>query len=87
MYHASLSLQLLLILLQYLKECHVDGAVVVTTPQEVSLADVRKELNFCKKTAIPVLGVVGNMGTLQLPLSNLTFTSGTLYIASYTASM
>jgi NUBPL iron-transfer P-loop NTPase len=64
-------------LLQYLKEHHVDGAVVVTTPQEVSLADVRKELNFCKKTAIPVLGVVGNMGTLQLPLSKLTFTSGT----------
>ena len=26
------------------------GAVVVTTPQEVAMADVRKELNFCKKT-------------------------------------
>lgn len=34
---------------QYLRECGVDGAVVVTTPQEVALADVRKELSFCKK--------------------------------------
>lgn len=34
---------------QYLKATQVDGAVVVTTPQEVSLIDVRKEINFCKK--------------------------------------
>ena len=27
----------------------VDGALLVTTPQEVSIADVRKEINFCKK--------------------------------------
>ena len=40
--------------MQYLKEATVDGAVVVTTPQEVAMADVRKELNFCKKTSIKV---------------------------------
>ena len=34
---------------QFLKESGVDGAVVVTTPQEVALIDVRKEVNFCKK--------------------------------------
>ena len=34
---------------QYLKASQVDGAVIVTTPQEVSLLDVRKEINFCKK--------------------------------------
>ena len=34
---------------QYLKATQVDGAVIVTTPQEVSLLDVRKEINFCKK--------------------------------------
>lgn len=33
----------------------MDGAVVVTTPQEVSLADVRKELSFCKKVSARVL--------------------------------
>jgi Mrp family chromosome partitioning ATPase len=35
--------------LQLLKGCGVDGALIVTTPQEVALADVRKEVNFCKK--------------------------------------
>jgi Mrp family chromosome partitioning ATPase len=37
------------------------GAVVVTTPQQVAVADVRKELNFCAKTGLAVLGVVENM--------------------------
>lgn len=32
-----------------MKEADLDGAVVVTTPQEVALSDVRKELNFCRK--------------------------------------
>ncbi|CRK14044.1 hypothetical protein BN1723_017370, partial [Verticillium longisporum] len=34
----------------------VAGAVVVTTPQAVATADVRKELNFCAKTNLKVLG-------------------------------
>ena len=45
----------------------VAGAVVVTTPQAVSTADVRKELNFCKKTGIRVLGVVENMSGYVCP--------------------
>ncbi len=36
-------------------------AVVVTTPQEVSLADVRKSLNFCHQVNMPVAGVIENM--------------------------
>lgn len=32
-----------------MKEADLDGAIVVTTPQEVALSDVRKELNFCRK--------------------------------------
>jgi Mrp family chromosome partitioning ATPase len=43
-------------IVQYLKSCSISGAVVVTTPQEVSMADVRKELNFCRKTGINILG-------------------------------
>jgi Mrp family chromosome partitioning ATPase len=43
------------------------GAVVVTTPQAISTADVRKELNFCAKTCIPVLGVIENMSGYTCP--------------------
>ncbi|KZF20279.1 P-loop containing nucleoside triphosphate hydrolase protein [Xylona heveae TC161] len=45
----------------------VRGAVVVTTPQAVATADVRKELNFCAKTGIAVLGVVENMSGFVCP--------------------
>jgi Mrp family chromosome partitioning ATPase len=37
-------------IVQYLKATSVDGAIIVTTPQEVAMADVRKEISFCKKT-------------------------------------
>ncbi len=37
------------------------GAVVVTTPQEVSLMDVRKAVQMFRKTEIPILGVIENM--------------------------
>lgn len=37
------------------------GAVIVTTPQAVAISDVRKEVNFCRKVGVDVLGVVENM--------------------------
>jgi NUBPL iron-transfer P-loop NTPase len=55
--------------------CCADGALIVTTPQDVAIIDVRKEVNFCRKTSLPVLGVVENMSGLQLPLAKLTFRS------------
>merc|ERR1711977_449209 len=51
----------------YLKESGVDGAVLVTTPQEVSLLDVRKEIDFCRKAGIPILGLVENMSGFVCP--------------------
>jgi len=45
----------------------VDGAVVVTTPQDVALADVRKSISFCETMNVPVLGVVENMSGLVCP--------------------
>ncbi|MFH2074986.1 MAG: iron-sulfur cluster carrier protein MrpORP [Pseudomonadota bacterium] len=44
-----------------------DGAVIVTTPQDLSLQDVRKSINFCRQLRIPVLGVVENMSGLICP--------------------
>jgi ATP-binding protein involved in chromosome partitioning len=37
------------------------GAVVVTTPQQVALADVRRAVTMCQKLEVPVLGIVENM--------------------------
>ena len=42
-------------IVQLLQSSNVDGAVIITTPQEVAMADVRKELSFCKKTGILIL--------------------------------
>lgn len=59
---------------QYLEKAGaVSGAVLVTTPEEVCMADVRKELNFCQKTKVPVMGVVENMGEYTTTLDQLTF--------------
>ena len=42
-------------------------ALIVTTPQEISLADVRKSINFCREVNLEILGLVENMNGLQCP--------------------
>uniref|UniRef100_A0A7C5KD31 Iron-sulfur cluster carrier protein n=1 Tax=Thermodesulfobium narugense TaxID=184064 RepID=A0A7C5KD31_9BACT len=42
-------------------------ALIVTTPQKVSLADVRKSLTFCKEVNIDVLGIIENMSGFVCP--------------------
>ena len=42
------------------------GAVIVTTPQDIALADVRKGADMFRKVHTPILGVVENMSGLQL---------------------
>jgi Mrp family chromosome partitioning ATPase len=54
-------------LMEHLKDFSPSGAVVVTTPQDVAVADVRKELSFCRKVGVPVLGVVENMSGYVCP--------------------
>ena len=43
------------------------GAVIVTTPQEVSLADVRKSINFCRQVNMKIIGIVENMSGMLCP--------------------
>jgi Mrp family chromosome partitioning ATPase len=45
----------------------VDGAVIVTTPQDVALLDSRKAVSFSKQINIPVLGIVENMSGMACP--------------------
>jgi len=42
-------------------------AIIVTTPQEVSLADVRKSINFCKTVKIEIFGLIENMSGFACP--------------------
>jgi len=44
-----------------------DGAIVVTTPQDVATTDVRKCVTFCRKLELPVLGVIENMSGFVCP--------------------
>jgi len=46
---------------------NADGAIVVTTPQEVALSDVRKCITFCHNLKLPVLGVIENMSGFVCP--------------------
>jgi len=42
-------------------------AIIVTTPQEVSLADVRKSINFCKTVKMQIFGLIENMSGFTCP--------------------
>lgn len=46
---------------------NLDGVVMVTTPQEVSLSDVRRAVNMFSKVNVDVLGVVENMSGFTTP--------------------
>lgn len=53
--------------MECMREVKCDGAIIVTTPQEVALEDVRKEVTFCRKTGISIIGVVENMSGFVCP--------------------
>ncbi len=45
-------------------------AIIVTTPQEVSLADVRKSISFCRTVKMPIFGLIENMSGFACPHCN-----------------
>ena len=49
---------------------NADGAVVVTTPQQLSVIDVKKCITFCRQLNLPVLGVIENMSGFVCPHCN-----------------
>ena len=48
----------------------LDGAVIITTPQQAALATVRKAINFCQRLHVRVLGIVENMSGMYCPGCN-----------------
>ncbi|KAJ2370351.1 cytosolic Fe-S cluster assembly factor nbp35 [Coemansia sp. RSA 2611] len=52
---------------QLLRDSGITGAVILTTPQEVALQDVRKEIDFCRKARVPIMGLVENMSGFVCP--------------------
>eukprot|EP00112_Aurelia_sp_Birch-Aquarium-sp1_P002640 Seg1295.1 transcript_id=Seg1295.1/GoldUCD/mRNA.D3Y31 product="Cytosolic Fe-S cluster assembly factor NUBP1-like" protein_id=Seg1295.1/GoldUCD/D3Y31 len=53
-----------------LKNVSPDGAVIVTTPQDIALNTIRKEINFCKKMNLRIIGIISNMSGYVCPCCN-----------------
>ena len=51
-------------IVQFLAGARLRGAVVVTTPQEIALQDVRKEITFCRKVEVSLHNVPGTLYSL-----------------------
>jgi ATP-binding protein involved in chromosome partitioning len=53
--------------LSLIQTAPVSGAIVVTTPSEVSLEDARKAVQMFRQVRVPILGIVENMSYLEVP--------------------
>ena len=51
----------------------LDGAVIVTTPQEVALIDARKAVSMFQKVNVPILGIIENMSYFLCPSDGQTY--------------
>jgi len=49
------------------QKAEVTGAIVVSTPQDIALLDVRKALDMFAKTGVPIIGMIENMSTFCCP--------------------
>ncbi|XP_045626117.2 cytosolic Fe-S cluster assembly factor NUBP2 homolog isoform X2 [Procambarus clarkii] len=56
-----------LTIIKLLSTTNPDGAVIVTSPQKLSAGVVSREIKFCQKMAIPILGIIENMSGFCCP--------------------
>ncbi|EGC36476.1 hypothetical protein DICPUDRAFT_91828 [Dictyostelium purpureum] len=50
-----------------LKTCNPDGAVLVTTPQDLSVDTVKKEIDLCRELKVPIIGIIENLSGFVCP--------------------
>ncbi len=55
--------------LSLVKNFPIKGVVLVSTPQEMALIDVKKAANMFKKTNTPIIGIIENMSYFEDPIS------------------
>lgn len=53
------------------QQARIDGAIMVSTPQEVALADVRRGITMFQKSGIEIIGIVENMSLLKDEISGI----------------
>ncbi|XP_071747042.1 cytosolic Fe-S cluster assembly factor nubp1-B-like [Lepeophtheirus salmonis] len=59
-------------IVQFLSEARIDGCIIVTTPQQLSILDVKKKLDFCAKAKLRVFGIIENMSGFSCPKCSVT---------------
>jgi len=64
------------ITLSQMPDLDLVGSIVVTTPQEVALVDVRKAIKMFEKVGIPILGIVENMSGFKLSTGETVYPFG-----------
>ncbi|KAF2073233.1 hypothetical protein CYY_005460 [Polysphondylium violaceum] len=50
-----------------LKNCNPSGAIIVTTPQDLSVSIVKKEIKLCQELHVPILGIIENLSGYVCP--------------------
>eukprot|EP01097_Dermamoeba_algensis_P007205 TRINITY_DN4519_c0_g1_i1.p1 TRINITY_DN4519_c0_g1~~TRINITY_DN4519_c0_g1_i1.p1 ORF type:complete len:332 (-),score=64.48 TRINITY_DN4519_c0_g1_i1:470-1408(-) len=59
-------------LISLLKQTCPDGCILVSSPHSLSLSSLKKEINFCLKMGITIIGVIENMSSFVCPCCNET---------------
>ena len=68
------------------KQLRMDAAILVSTPQEVAITDVKKAKNMLDKLEVPILGIVENMAYLEQDSGEKTYVFGKGKLADFAAN-